>query len=257
MTKIAVVGVGQMGSAIIKGLSNLATNTIIGENPVNPRVDTLAKQYKFTLVNKLDELVNLHPEVVILTTPASLTLQIASNLQNLSANCLFISAAAGISYEQLNQVLPHHQIVRIIPNTPVAINAGTIGLFLPDNLTENSKKLTYEVLEPLGDVITVKEDQFSIVGTIGGCGPAFVDVFLDALGDAGVLNGISRSLANELAASMVKGAASLAYETKTSPALLKDQVCSPGGTTIKGVVSLEKDGFQNAIINAINSANQN
>lgn len=257
MTKIAIIGVGQMGSAIIEGLSNISNNVIIGENPINPRVDKLAQKLNFTLVNTIDDLVKLQPEAIILTTPAPLTLQIASNLQNLSSNCVIISAAAGISYDQLNQVLPNHQIARIIPNTPVAINAGTIGLFLPTNLTEKSKDLIHTILDPLGDVIIVKEDQFSIVGTIGGCGPAFVDVFLDALGDAGVLNGIPRSLANELAASMVKGTASLAYETKKAPALLRDQVCSPGGTTIKGVVSLEKDGFRNAIINAINSANKN
>lgn len=106
-------------------------------------------------------------------------------------------------------------------------------------------------------MISVKENQLSIVGTIGGCGPAFVDVFLDALGDAGVLNGMPRDLANKVAASMVKGSASLAYQSDLVPAQLRDQVCSPGGTTIKGVARLEKNGFRNAVIEAINAANQN
>lgn len=112
-------------------------------------------------------------------------------------------------------------------------------------------------MSQLGDVIPVKEDQLSIVGTIGGCGPAFVDVFLDALGDAGVLNGLPRDLTNTLAASMVKGSASLAYESKTAPAILRDQVCSPGGTTIQGVASLEQNGFRYAVIDAVNKANKN
>ena len=86
------------------------------------------------------------------------------------------------------------------------------------------------------------------MGTISGYGPAFVDIFLDALGDAGVLNGLSRDQANTLAANMVKGSANLDYETKIAPAILRDQVCSPGGTTIQGVASLEKHGFRYTII---------
>ena len=156
----------------------------------------------------------------------------------------------------MKKKLPNNPVIRIIPNIPVAINAGTIGLFMPDFEKEIQDKIL-QLLNQLGDIFPVQEDQLSIVGTIGGCGPAFVDIFLDALGDSGVLNGLSRDLSNKLAASMVKGSASLAYMSDASPAVLRDQVCSPGGTTIKGVVSLEKNGFRHAIIEAVNKANQN
>lgn len=257
MTKIAIIGVGQMGGAIIKGLSKNPNNELIGENPVNPRVDQLAAKYNFTVINTIPALLEEKPEIVVLTTPAILTLNIASNLTKLADDTLIISAAAGISHLELSKVLPNKQIARIIPNTPVAINAGTIGVYLPETMPENVQAQTKNFLSQLGDVISVKEAQLSIVGTIGGCGPAFVDIFLDALGDAGVLNGLPRSLANQVAASMVKGSASLASESKQAPALLRDQVCSPGGTTIKGVASLEKNGFRNAVIEAVNEANKN
>lgn len=257
MTKIAVVGVGHMGTAIIKGLKKNDHHEIIGENPVNPRVAKLAKDLDFELVNTIQDLIVKNPEIVILTTPAPVTLSIIPELINLDHEAVIISAAAGVSYHALHEVLPNHDIVRIIPNIPVAINAGTIGLYLPKEIGPEKQKKIINFLEQLGDVIPVKEEQLSIVGTIGGCGPAFVDVFLDALGDTGVLNGLPRSLANSLAASMVKGAASLAYASKQAPAILRDQVCSPGGTTIKGVVSLEKNGFRHAVIEAINQANQN
>ena len=243
MTKIAVIGVGHMGSAIIKGLvKSSPDNIIIGENPTNPRVNDLAQQLGFDLIDNLLDLNNLKPDIVILTTPAPLTLQVAKGL-DLDKKTIIISAAAGVSYEDLH--------------IPVSINSGTIGLFLPEDMESDIKVEIEDFLAQLGDIITVKEDQLSIVGTIAGCGPAFVDVFLDALGDAGVLNGLSRSVANKLAASMVKGSSSLAYDSPLAPAQLRDQVCSPGGTTIKGVVDLEKNGFRYSIISAINKANEN
>lgn len=257
MTKVAVVGVGHMGSAIIQGLSNNNENEIIGENPVNPRVSKLANELGFALANNMADLVEKEPEIVVLTTPAPITLSVIPELMNLDNDAIIISAAAGVSYQDLHNVLPNHTIARIIPNIPVEINAGTIGLFVPSNIEKNKQEKITKFLKQLGDVISVKEEQLSIVGTVGGCGPAFVDVFLDALGDAGVLNGLPRDLANSLAASMVKGSASLACSSHLAPALLRDQVCSPGGTTIKGVANLEKNGFRHAVIDAINEANQN
>lgn len=255
MTQIAVIGAGHMGTAIIQGLTKTSTNHLIVENPVNPRVDALAEKYHFKLVHTIVDLLKNDLDYIILTTPAPITLSIAKELENSDSKTIIISAAAGISYHDLHATLPNHQIARIIPNIPVAINHGTIGLFLPTSFKEQNKVSKF--LSQLGDVISVKEEQLSIVGTIGGCGPAFVDVFLDALGDAGVLNGMPRNLANKVAASMVKGSASLAYESDLVPAELRDQVCSPGGTTIKGVASLEENGFRHAVIDAVNKANQN
>lgn len=255
MTNIAIIGAGHMGSGIIEGLHKNNDNHLIVENPINPRVDKLAEEFNFKLVHTIKDLLQNKLDYIILTTPAPITLKIAEELKNCDDNTVIISAAAGISYDSLHQVLPNKQIARIIPNIPVAINAGTIGLFLPDDFTKKDAITSF--LSQLGDVISVKENQLSIVGTIGGCGPAFVDVFLDALGDAGVLNGMPRDLANKVAASMVKGSASLAFDSELVPAQLRDQVCSPGGTTIKGVAALEKNGFRNAVIEAVNKANQN
>ena len=222
MVKIGIIGVGHMGGAIIKGLKKNPNNKIITENPVNPRVDKLAKELDFEVTNTILDFISKNPEIIILTTPAPITLKIAEELKNISKDTIIISAAAGISYSDLKKQLPNNTI---IPNTPVAINAGTIGLFLSSDIDQNIQTKIHNFLAQLGDVIAVKESQLSIVGTIGGCGPAFVDVFLDALGDSGVLNGLPRELANELASSMVKGSASLAYKSKLAPSLLRDQVC--------------------------------
>lgn len=257
MTKVGIIGVGHMGTAIIKGLKENPNNEIIAQNPVNPRVNKLAKQIGFTLFTDLNKFLETKPEYVILTTPAAITLKVANDLHNLDDKCIVISAAAGINDDQLHQALPGKTLIRMIPNIPVSVNEGTIGLYVSPKIDESINQQVKTFLSQLGDVISVDEDQLSIVGTIGGCGPAFVDIFLDALADSGVLNGLKRETANQLAASMVQGAASLALKTQKEPALLRDQVCSPGGTTIKGVAALEKNRFRYAVIDAINESNRN
>ncbi len=235
---IAVVGVGNMGSAIIKGLINTRQFKIIGENPINPRVTSLGQELGFTVVNNNLDVIKANPDFVVLTTPAPITLKIAQELSQLPASTTVISAAAGVSLEKLQSVIADATVAAMIPNTPVAVNAGTIITFL----------------ELLGDVIPVSEDQLEIVGVIGGCGPAFVDVFMDAMSDGAVANGMGRQTAYRLISSMVKGTGKLAFDTKKLPAELRDQVTSPAGTTIKGVMALEKNQFRYAVIDAINKA---
>ncbi|WP_283584090.1 pyrroline-5-carboxylate reductase [Limosilactobacillus difficilis] len=255
MTKVTVVGVGSMGGAIVKGLLATGQFKVSAMNPVNSRVSKLADQLGFSLVNEASAIAAGEPDVVILTTPAPVTVDVARQLTNLPAQTIIISAAAGVSHDQLQAALPGHPIANIIPNTPVAVNAGTIGLALPHDTTAGVKAQIMTVLQALGDVITVPESQLAILGVIGGCGPAFVDVMMDAMSDAAVKHGMKRQTAYQVIASMVKGTGSLAYASQLAPALLRDQVTSPAGTTIKGVEALEKAGFRFAVMDAVNKAN--
>lgn len=254
--RIAVVGVGHMGSAIIKGLTKQKKDSIIGMNPVNPRVSKLAQQYHFRLVNSYEEVVSKKPAVVIITTPAKVTLPVLKKMVGLPAQTVIISAAAGIRLAEIAAIFPANPLAAIIPNIPVAVNAGTIGLSLAENVMAPAFDKINQVLGQIGDIIQVPESQLNIVGVIGGCGPAFVDVFMDALGDAGVKYGLDRATAYRLAASMVSGSGSLALQTELTPAQLRDQVTSPGGTTIRGVEALEKAGFRYAVMNAVNKAHE-
>ena len=255
--KIGIIGVGHMGTAIIKGLSKNPKNIIIAENHPNQRVKKLAQDLGFTFTTSISEFIEKDLDIIILTTPIGVTLEVAKQLKNLPNKAIILSAAAGIKYVDLKKVFPNNPVSRIIPNIPVAINAGTIGLFNPTENTTQINELIKKFLEQLGDVIETTEDNLSIIGTIGGCGPAFVDVFLEALATSGILNGLPSNVAEKVAASMVKGSATLAYQTQTPPAILRNQVCSPGGTTIKGVASLEKNNFRYAVIDAMNKSNQN
>lgn len=254
--KIMVIGVGNMGSAIIKGLSNKKKDQVMGMNPVNSRVSALAKKLAFPLYHSYDEVISQKPDVVIVTTPAPITLQVLSKLSGLRKDTVIISAAAGVKLTAIATIFPNNSLAAIVPNIPVAVNAGTIALTLKKGIPAPAYDQIHHVLNQLGDIITVPENQLGVAGVIGGCGPAFVDVFMDALGDAAVKHGLSRQTAYQLIASMVKGSGALAYDSKLIPAQLRDQVTSPGGTTIRGVEALEKAGFRYAVIDAVNQANQ-
>lgn len=252
---ITVIGVGNMGSAIMKGLNNTKQFNLSAMNPINPRVSKLAKELGFKLVNNASDVKALAPDVVIMTTPAPVTTAVAKSLSALDDKTVIISAATGVTQHDLQSCLPNKQIATMIPNTPVEVNAGTIGLSLPNDISAESFSTIMTVLNSLGDVIQVPESQLDIIGVIGGCGPAFVDVMMDAMSDAAVKHGLDRLTAYQVIASMVKGTGALAYDSKKAPALLRDQVTSPAGTTIKGVEALEQNGFRYAIMAAINKAN--
>lgn len=257
MKKIAIIGVGHMGGAILTGLAKTKKYQLLAENHVNKRVSQLTDKYNCQLVYSISDLAKLIPDLVVITTPAAATMEIVQKLTILNKDTIIVSAAAGHSLKDYQAKLAGYQIARCIPNIPVSVNSGLTGIYYPNDLAPAAKDFINEVFHDLGEVVEVAEEQLSIVGTIAGCGPAFVDVFMDALADSGVLNGLARELANQIAAGMVKGAAQLALDSHLHPALLKDQVCSPGGTTIKGVTSLEENGFRHAVIEAVNAANQN
>lgn len=254
MTKVAVVGTGSMGSAILQGLAKTDQVELVAANHPNPRAQQLADQLGFKLYEENSEIVPEQPDVVILTVPVPVTLAVAKELTDLASGTIVMSAAVGVSSGDLQAALPHAGIVPFVPNTPVAINAGTIGVAFSEQLTADQRQLAEQVLGLLGDVIPVPEDQMDIVGTVGGCGPAFVDVMMDAMSDAAVAKGLDRATAYQLIASMVKGTGALASESDLTPGQLRDQVTSPAGTTIRGVMALEANGFRHAVIEAINKS---
>lgn len=253
---VAVIGAGNMGTAILKGLNNLDKYDLLVQNPKNPRVSKLADELGFELVHDNAAVVAKNPAFVILTTPAPVTLEVGKELKHLPASTFVISAAAGVPLHKLNRRITNAIVAAMIPNTPVAVNAGTIGLTMNKTVSDQEHTTVVDFLSQLGQVIEVPEDQLDIIGVVGGCGPAFVDVFMDAMSDAAVAHGMNRQTAYQVIASMVKGSGALALESKRSPAALRDEVTSPAGTTIRAVMALEKHGLRHAVIDAVNKASE-
>ena len=145
-------------------------------------------------------------------------------------------------------------VIRIMPNTPVAVSRGVILYACSPLVTKAQEAAFLEAMSASGRFIKTEERLIDAGACISGCGPAFVDLFAEALADGGVACGLPRALALELAAATLEGSAALMLETKKHPAQLKDEVCSPGGTTIQGVRALEKGGFRSAVMEAVLAA---
>ena len=165
-----------------------------------------------------------------------------------------VSVAAGWSFARLSQLLGEGvRCLCAMPNTPVSVGEGVILLEQDHSLTPGEYEEVTGQLAHLGTVEALPAGQMGIAGSLSGCGPAYAAMFLEALGDAGVLHGLPRAPSYPLAAQMLAGAGLQLELPGAHPGAMKDAVCSPGGTTIVGVAELERKGFRGAVIDAIDA----
>ncbi|MBQ4577439.1 MAG: pyrroline-5-carboxylate reductase [Clostridia bacterium] len=168
---------------------------------------------------------------------------------------VLVSMAAGLTAAQIEEMagggLP---VMRIMPNTPVALGCGIIMYCKNALLTDGDERALVEALSPAGIVDPLEEHLMDAGSALCGCSPAFTDLYMEALADGAVACGIPRSKALKYAAAAVAGAARLALETGDHPGALKDAVCSPGGSTIQGVRALENRAFRGAVMEAVITA---
>lgn len=253
--KVGIIGIGHMGQAITDGFLNQVSpaEIILGSHRINAAMQSYHEKNKITVTDDYSDIMDANPEFLIFTTPAAKTPEIMDQFKGIDSDVTVLSVASGVSLADIQTKFPENPSALVVPNTPVSVNHGTLGVAMGPHVTKSNNIESF--LGLLGDVYTVPESEFNIFGTITGCGPAFLDVFLSALGDAAVKNGLPRALAYEAAASMAKGNASLLQESGLTPDALKDQVTTPGGSTIRGVVSIEKNAFRSAIIEAVDAAN--
>lgn len=255
--KIAFIGFGNMADAIAEGL--IRSGAVLPQNITAcaahfDRLSQKAAAMGINAVGSAREAAAKGDIVVIAVKPYQVEQVIGPICAGLSGK-LVVSIAAGWDFARLEALVSgkaHH--ISTIPNTPVAVCAGVIAAEDRHSLDEAELALFNEVFGSIGLVESVKTEQLSIAGTIAGCSPAYAAMFIEALGDAGVKHGLARETAYRLAAKMLEGTGRLCVERKLHPAAMKDAVCSPGGTTIKGVASLERDGFRGAVIAAIDAA---
>jgi len=168
---------------------------------------------------------------------------------------VLVSMAAGLTAKQIEEMAGGEiAVLRIMPNTPVAIGCGVIMYCKNDLLTEADEQTLVQALSPAGIVDPLEERLMDAGSALCGCSPAFTDLYLEAMADGAVACGIPRAKALKYAAAAVAGAARLALETEKHPGALKDAVCSPGGSTIQGVRTLENRAFRGAVMEAVITA---
>ncbi|MGM0215972.1 pyrroline-5-carboxylate reductase [Enterococcus sp. AZ109] len=253
--KIGFFGAGHMGSAMIQGFINsgeVKPTDILVKGGRSQTAANRQSEMGFRLIDQLEEMADADLLVVAVNPGAVLPILEALPANVTNKKIPLVSVAAGVNLPEMAEVLGEdYPLAHCIPNTPVQVNEGLLGISYSEQLRSADKDAIDQTLQLLGSLVEIDEHLLGIVGSVAGCGPAFVDLFIEALSDAGVLYGLNRELSYQIAEQMTKGAAELALQSKKHPGELKDGVATPGGTTIKGVVALEKHGFRNAVIEGI------
>jgi pyrroline-5-carboxylate reductase len=167
-----------------------------------------------------------------------------------------ISILAGVSLNQLEAAFGHQPVIRAMPNTPATVGSGTTAITPGKTVTTEQIEQAKIIFQAVGEVVEVPENLMDAVTGLSGSGPAYVAIMIEALADGGVAAGLPRAIASKLALSTVLGTAQLLQQTQIHPAQLKDQVTSPGGTTIAGITQLERAGFRSALIEAVKAAKE-
>ena len=193
-------------------------------------------------------------EIVLIAVKPYMISEVIGPVKEKLAGKIVISVAAGYDFERYaaEKLIPETaHLLCTCPNTPVSIRKGIFVIEQKNSLTGEEYKEVETLLSRISLVIPVASHLLGIAGTVSGCGPAFVALFIEALGDAGVMYGIPRKTAYQMVSRMIEGTAAMQLATGQHPGAMKDDVCSPAGTTIRGIAALEENGFRAAVIDAI------
>lgn len=220
------------------------------------RLNILEQTYSIsTTQNNIDILT--HAETVILAIKPQTLTALAAEVVAEQISCeLVISILAGVSLKRLEAIFEQRPVIRVMPNTPATVGAGISALAGGTHVQSTHLATAEKIFAAVGEVLTVPEAWMDAVTALSGSGPAFVAIAVEALTDGGVAVGLPRQIAAQLALQTVRGTAELMAQRQIHPALMKDQVTSPGGTTIAGVSALEAAGFRAALIQAVQAACQ-
>ena len=251
--KLAVIGGGQMGRALVGGI--VASKVISASQVVLVEPDTTSRQW-WTDNHPAVSFAELAPAVaqcdaVLLAVKPNILLEVIDEVRSAWQDKLVISIAAGIGLDDLSHGLGHSKVARVMPNTPSLVRQGASGYCCGSEVSAEDRSWIQSVLESVGLAVEVAETQMDAVTGLSGSGPSYVCIIIEALADGGVLAGLPRPLALKLATQTVLGTATMIAETRRHPGELKDAVASPGGTTIEAISVLEQNGIRGALIEAV------
>ena len=258
--KISILGCGNMGAAIIKGIKKAH-----GDCEVEAWDSDIekARELEKTLGLKIKEPQywfsgegNTRPSAVIIAVKPQVFKEALSVFANVPAgeNTVWISVAAGISVCALEKILPSRAVARVMPNTPALIGEGCSLYSLNSLCDKKSEETVEKILNSIGICVKIPETQMNAATGLSGSGPAFVYTIIEAFAEAGVAAGLPYELALKCSAKTVLGGAKMVLETGENPSLLKSRVMSAGGTTAAGNIALENGGVRAGVMSAVMSA---
>lgn len=256
MTKnIGFIGCGNMAKAMIGGIvtSKLySSQKIMVSNPSNSSLQEVKEKFKVITTNDNVKTAEFSDILILSVKPNKYAHVIEKIKNHVKNNVVIVSIAAGINIESIKNYFGKDvKIVRAMPNTPALVGEGMSSLCRNRNVTDDEMQLVSNIFKAFGKSEVVEEKLMDVVTSVGGSSPALVYMFIEALADGGVLEGLPREKAYKMAAQTVLGSAKMVLETGDHPGKLKDAVCSPGGTTIEAVYCLERNKFRGAVIEAV------
>ncbi|MCG8454020.1 MAG: pyrroline-5-carboxylate reductase [Spirochaetales bacterium] len=254
-SNVGFIGAGNMGGALIRGLLNQgekSAQSVIVSDPSKDARERLAEEFPGIQLTEKNEAAAACPLLILAVKPHVLPLVCQSLQRTISPDTTVVSIAAGLTIQSIQKVLGgHEQVVRAMPNTPALVSQGVTALSASQKVDDESFEEVERVFSVVGSTLRLPERLMDAYTALAGSSPAWVFMFIEALADGAVREGIPRSTALEVAAQAVAGSAQLAVQSQRHPAELKDMVCSPGGTTIEAVAALEKFGFRSALMEAV------
>ncbi len=254
--KIGFIGYGNMAEALAKGL--LYKGAVKAEDLGASALDQAKLQRKAGELGiwpfaQTADLIAWADWLIVAVKPYQVG-NVLTHFREELKDKVVMSVAAGVAFEAIEGMIPGTRHISTTPNLPVAVGEGVLGCEAKHSLTDEDQAFLETCFGQIALVLYLPTEQLRNVSTISGCTPAYTAMFAEALIDASVKHGLGRAASQQIVYQVLAGTAAMLQEG-THPAVLKEQVCSPGGTTIKGVASLERDGFRGAVIQAIDCAN--
>jgi pyrroline-5-carboxylate reductase len=257
---IAILGAGNMGSALMKGIINAKLTPpkkIIACDTNYPRLQALSADWKIRITEDLKEAVEISEIILLCIKPQTLESVLQAIKPVIKPNHLIISIVAGVRIRFIQQILGiKHGVIRAMPNIAATVDEGAAAIAFGEHVTAEQQKIAKSIFEAVGEIVIVNEDQLDAVTGLSGSGPAYIYMVIEALVDGGVKMGLARDIATKLAIQTVLGSAKLAKISRLHPAILRDQVTTPGGTTINAIHELESRGLRAMLINAVVTATE-
>lgn len=256
---IGFIGVGTMGSALARAAYKGAPegSTVYLSNRTRSKAEKVAATLPGTVVSTNEEVAATCDLIFLAVKPQrmdSILGGLAPILAQRKDRFILASIAAGLSIDTIREIAgADYPVIRLMPNTPVAVGSGVV-LYCSKGVEKEELENLQSLLAPAGLVDEINENLSDAALSLAGCGPAFCALLMEALADGGVACGLPRDKAQRYTIQMVKGAAQLMIESGIHPGVMKDDVCSPGGTTIQGIRTLEERGFRAAAMSAVIAA---
>lgn len=251
---IGFIGCGNMGKAMVEGIMKAEVvdgDHMIVSNAHPEKLEELGRMYDFYISD--NESVASHADILFLAVKPYMYKTVLDEVKHLlKEDCILVDIAAGIEINDMYTMLGRKaKVVKAMPNTPALVLEGMSAIAYGEMLNEDDRLDILQIFDSFGKTCEVEEKMMDAVTAVSGSAPAYVFMFIEALADGAVLQGMPRKDAYSFAAQTVLGSAKMVLETKKHPGELKDMVCSPGGTTIEAVAKLEELGLRSAVIEAM------